>query len=160
MTIRRVLFVCSGNTCRSPLAERLARREARERGLEDLEFRSAGTFAGSGAPASSGAVLAARRHGLDMSGHRTTPLGPDLVEWADVVLAMTEAHRRVAADIGAPGKTALVTEFLPRDHPQHGREVGDPAGGDVDRYVEVLELLEAAVEGVLDVVAGDAEAEG
>lgn len=159
MTIRRVLFVCSGNTCRSPLAERLARREARERGLEDLEFRSAGTFAGTGAPASSGAVLAARRHGLDMSGHRTTPLGPELVEWADLVLAMTEAHRRVAADIGGAGKTALVTDFLPKDHPRRGRDVGDPAGGDVDRYLDVLELLETAVEGVLDNVSDGAPEE-
>lgn len=150
MSVRRVLFVCSGNTCRSPLAERLALRKARERGLEELEVRSAGTFAGRGAPASSGAVLAARQHGLDLSGHRSTPLGPDLVEWADLVLTMTNAHRRVAADIGGEEKTALVTEFLPEEHPEHGREVRDPAGAGVERYEEVLELLEAAVEGALD----------
>lgn len=160
MTARRLLFVCSGNTCRSPLAERVARRAARERGLDGLEVRSAGTFAGRGAPASSGAVLAARRRGLDLSGHRSTPLGPDQVEWADLVLVMTHAHRRVADDIGGEGKSALVTEYLPDGHPEHGREVGDPAGGDVERYVDVLELLETAVGGVLDAVAGDGREEG
>lgn len=148
MTARRVLFVCSGNTCRSPLAERLARREADERGLDEVEVRSAGTFAGRGASASSGAVLAARRHGLDLSGHRSTPLSPDLVEWADVVLVMTHAHRRVAEDIGGEGKTSLVTELLPEDHPERDREVADPAGGDVERYEEVLELLETTVRGL------------
>lgn len=137
------------------MAERLARREAEERGLDDVEVRSAGTFAGRGAPASSGAVLAARRRGLDLSGHRSTPLGPELVEWADLVLAMTHAHRRVAAEIGGEEKTALVTEFLPGDHPERGREVGDPAGADVERYEEVLQLLETAVGGVVDAAGRD-----
>lgn len=156
MSAHRILFVCSGNTCRSPLAERLTRREVEDRGLDDVEVRSAGTFAGRGAPASSGAVLAARQHGLDLSGHRSTPLGPDLVEWADLVLAMTNAHLRVAVDIGGEGKTSLVTEFLPEGHPERGREVADPAGGDVGRYEEVLELLETAVAGVLDAIGPEA----
>lgn len=156
MSARRILFVCSGNTCRSPLAERLALRQAEERGL-DVEVRSAGTFAGRGAPASSGAVLAARRKGLDLSGHRSTPLGPELVEWADLVLAMTNAHLRVATDIGGGEKAFLVTEFLPEDHPEHGREVGDPAGAGVERYEQVLELLEEAVGGVLETVGSAPE---
>lgn len=160
MSARRILFVCSGNTCRSPLAERLVRRGAEERGLDDVEVRSAGTFAGRGAPASSGAVLAARRRGLDLSGHRSTPLGPDLVEWADLVLAMTNAHLRVVTDIGGGGRAALVTEFLPEDHPEHGREVRDPAGADVERYEEVLELLETAVAGVLDAIGPGARGRG
>ena len=155
MSARRILFVCSGNTCRSPLAERLARREAEERGLDDVEVRSAGTFAGRGAPASRGAVLAARRQGLDLSGHRSTPLGPELVEWADLVLAMTNAHLRVATDVGGGEKAALVTEYLPEDHPEYGREVGDPAGAGVERYEEVLRLLETAVGGVLDAIDPD-----
>jgi len=152
MSARRILFVCSGNTCRSPLAERLALRQAEERGLEKVEVRSAGTFAGRGAPASSGAVLAARRKGLDLSGHRSTPLGPELVEWADLILAMTHAHLRVATDIGGGEKAFLVTEFLLEHHPEHGREVGDPAGAGVERYEAVLELLEEAVGGVLETV--------
>lgn len=159
MSARRLLFVCSGNTCRSPTAERLAAREARERGLDDVEVRSAGTFAGRGAPASSGAVLAARRDGLDLSGHRSTPLGPRLVEWADLVVAMTDAHRRVAEDAGGEGKTVLATEFLPDEHPRHGRDVGDPVGGDAERYERVYELLADAVEGLFDarvVDGGDA----
>lgn len=153
MSARRLLFVCSGNTCRSPLAERVARRGARERGLDDLEVRSAGTFAGRGAPASSGAVLAARRRGLDLSGHRSTPLAPELVEWADLVVVMTEAHRRVVEDLGGDGKVALATEFLPEGHPRRGRGVGDPAGSGIGRYEEVLELIRDAVTGLLDAVA-------
>lgn len=153
MRARRLLFVCSGNTCRSPTAERLAEREARRRGLDGVDARSAGTFAGRGAPASSGAVIAARRNGLDLSGHRSTPLCPELVEWADLVVAMTTAHRRTAEELGGRGKTRLATEFLPEEHPEHGQDVDDPVGGDPDRYREVFELLEASVEGLFDSLA-------
>lgn len=157
MSPERVLFVCSGNTCRSPLAERLLERAARDRGRDGLEVRSAGTFAGRGAPASSGASIVAQRRGLDLSGHRSTPLGPDLVEWADLVVTMTAAHRRVARDVGGAGKVVLATELLPEEHPGHGRDVADPAGGGVERYEEVVELLEEVVEGILE---GDAEGPG
>lgn len=150
MSARRLLFVCTGNTCRSPTAERLAEREARERGLDRVDVRSAGTFARRGTPPSSGAVIAARRNGLDLSGHRSAPLEPELVEWADLVVAMAAAHRRVAEDVGGEGKTRLATEFLPEDHSRHGRDVEDPAGGAAERYQEVFELLEAAVEGLFD----------
>lgn len=140
----RLLFVCTGNTCRSPLAEALARRLARERGIEAAEARSAGTFAGSGDPPSRGSVLVARRHGLDLSGHRSEPLAPEHAEWADLVLAMAESHRRVAEDVGGEGKTHLLTEFLPADHPSHGKAVADPAGQSVEAYEEAYRLIEAA----------------
>lgn len=150
MSPERVLFVCSGNTCRSPLAERLLERRARERGRGDLEVRSAGTFAGRDAPASSGASIVAQRRGLDLSGHRSTPLGPDLVEWADLVVAMTAAHRRVAEDVGGAGKVVLATELLPEEHPEHGRDVADPVGGGIEEYEGVVDLLEEVVEGLLE----------
>lgn len=150
MSPERVLFVCSGNTCRSPLAERLLARAARERGRGGMEVRSAGTFAGRGAPASSGASIVAQRSGLDLSGHRSTPLGPDLVEWADLVVAMTVAHRRVVEEIGGAGRVLLATELLPEEHPEHGRDVADPVGGGVEGYEEVRDLLEQVVEGILE----------
>lgn len=118
--------------------------------MEDLEVRSAGTFAGRGAPASSGAVLAARRAGLDLSGHRSKPLGPELVDWADLVVAMTRAHARTAGSVGDGPEVSLLTEFLPEEHPEHGRDVDDPVGGGVGRYEELVQLLETAVEGLLD----------
>jgi protein-tyrosine phosphatase len=146
----RVLFVCSGNTCRSPLAERLLARAARERGRVDLVVRSVGSFAGRGAPASCGASIVAQRIGLALPGHRSTPPGPDLVDWADLVVAMTTAHRRVVEEIGGAGRAVLATELLPEEHPEHGRDVADPVGGGIERYEEVLDLLEQVVEGILE----------
>ena len=84
----RLLFVCTGNTCRSAIAEALARREAIERGLADVEVSSAGTSAWDGAPASDGALLVALERGLDISTHRSQQLTRELVQSHDVVLVM------------------------------------------------------------------------
>ena len=77
----RLLFVCTGNTCRSPMAAVIARREAAELGLQGFEVRSAGVGAFEGDRASGGAVRAAARNGLDLSQHGATQLTAELVEW-------------------------------------------------------------------------------
>src|ERR687883_1473661 len=75
----KMLFVCTGNTCRSPLAEAIARRIAIERGLVEVEVASAGTSAWEGAPASDGALLVGIERGLDLSNHRARQLTRELV---------------------------------------------------------------------------------
>ena len=75
----RVLFVCSGNTCRSPLAEALFRRLLDESGRNDIEVLSAGTGAYEGSPASEGAYLVAIEAGLDLSAHRARLLDREAI---------------------------------------------------------------------------------
>lgn len=145
----RVLFVCTGNTCRSPLAEALARRRAREAGLADVEFRSAGTHAADGAPASRGSVEAAAEVGLDLRAHGSTPLDGRLLDWADLVVCMSVSHRFTLERMGAED-VKLMTEFLPEDHPAHGGSVHDPVGGETGVYGEVRDLLDSAVEGLVE----------
>jgi len=144
----RLLFVCSGNTCRSPLAEALARRWAEEREWESLEVRSAGTSALPGLPASEGALRAARRHGLDLGGHRSSRLGRDHVEWADLVLAMAPHHLREVAALGGGGKGVLLTAYAAGEEVPSGAgdPVPDPFGGDDEVYEETYRLLAGLVE--------------
>ena len=146
---RHFLFVCTGNTCRSPLAEAIARREARTRGLEGLSFRSAGTHASEGAPASEGSAAVGREAGLDLSAHASTPLDRDLLDWADLVLCLSVSHRLAVEREDGEG-AVLVTRFLPEGHPERGRSVPDPVGRGVDVYRDVRELLAEAVDGLLD----------
>jgi protein-tyrosine phosphatase len=89
-----ILVVCSGNLCRSPLAEAFLRRRLEERfpGGE-VTVRSAGTIAWPGSPATPEGVVVAREHGLDTSSHAATPLAEALVDGADLVLAMAAEHR-------------------------------------------------------------------
>ncbi|MDD5018330.1 MAG: low molecular weight protein arginine phosphatase [Eubacteriales bacterium] len=88
-----VLFVCTGNTCRSPMAEGVADDAAdRSTRLKDYTFESAGTFACEGSPASEEAIEVMREIGLDIEKHKSRQFGKELAEWADVILAMEAKH--------------------------------------------------------------------
>lgn len=157
----RVLFVCSGNTCRSPMAEAAGAEEARRRDREgQIEVRSAGAFAAPGYPASSGAREVARRHGLDLEDHRSRPLTAEDLDWATLVVCMSRSHLQVVREAEAVDQVALLTEFLPRDHPERDRDVTDPHGGDVERYEKAYDVIAAGVSSLLDALFDDAETEG
>jgi protein-tyrosine-phosphatase len=143
----RLLFICTGNTCRSPLAEALARREAIERGLADVEVASAGTSAWDGAPASDGALLVALERGLDLSTHRAQQLTRELVQSHDVVLAMGPHHLERAEALGGEGRTHLLTAFAGGTS---ARAINDPFGGDLDAYRETLVELQGEIRRVFD----------
>ncbi len=145
-----VVFVCSGNTCRSPMAERTARwLAARLRGLPleqssrtGVRFFSAGVNALPGLPASEGATAALREWGLDLSDHRSRPLSPYLLAEADLALCMTRGHlsrvRALAQRLDPPPEADLLDPG--------GEEVLDPFAGDLSLYRKVRDRIRAALE--------------
>ena len=151
--IRQVLFVCTGNICRSPLAEAMLRRAVEERGL-DVSVGSAGTGAWEGAPASEGAYLVALEHGLDLSAHRARLLTRDLVEASDLVLTMARHHRARVDELGGAGRVHVLGEYAglaPAD-----AEVGDPFGGLLELYRETFVQLEQLIAAVAERLAAEA----
>lgn len=146
----RILFVCSGNTCRSPLAEAIARRMAKERGSLPLEFRSAGTSTVSGLPASEGASRAAERHALALDGHSSAPLSAELLRWADLILTMGPSHLMRVVELGGAGKSALLGAFAAGVDEATEPMVPDPYGGDDETYESTYLTLERMVTRVLD----------
>lgn len=148
-----LLFVCTGNTCRSPLAEAIARRLIAERALPNLTVSSAGTNAWTEAPASDGSLLVALENDLDLSDHRARILSPELVASSDVILAMGPHHLECAEDMGGAGKSWLLTGFV--NGPEQAWPVTDPFGGDLDGYRSTYEELLREIGAMLDSIASD-----
>jgi protein-tyrosine-phosphatase len=143
------MFVCTGNTCRSPLAEALLRRKLMDRGVEGVSVSSAGTGAWEGAPASEGAYLVGLEHGLDLSEHRARLLNRELAAAATLILTMARHHRARVEQLGTATEARVLGEYSGRGD----AEVADPFGGDLELYREVLAELDAMLESVADRLA-------
>ncbi len=152
----KVVFVCTGNTCRSPFAEALGRRMAAERGVA-VEFASAGTGAVLGAPATDGAMLVGLERGLDLSRHRSRPLLPQDIAGDTIVLAMSRSHIADIRAVAPDARVALLDEY--GSNGASSRSVGDPFGGDLNDYRLAADEIEQMVGPALDRIVAERSAE-
>ena len=150
-TTYNLLFVCTGNTCRSALAGGIARAAVARRGWRHVAIQSAGTGASFGMPASAEAVAVATEQGIDLSGHRSQPLTPALAEWADMILAMGPSHLHTIDALGGGNKASLLTDFIEGEGA--GQTIEDPYGSSIDTYRLTHTQLETAIEAMLDRLA-------
>jgi protein-tyrosine phosphatase len=151
--VRRILFVCMGNICRSPTAEGVMRSLLREAGMEDeVEVDSAGTGAWhTGDPPDARAAAAARARGIGLSG-AARQVRPRDFEDFDLIVAMDRENLRdllaLAPDEAAAEKVRLLREFDPAGG--QDLDVPDPYYGGAQGFERVLDLVTAACRGLLD----------
>ena len=137
----KIVFVCTGNTCRSPMAEGLFRARGGEQST-GLAAASAGLFTQGGIAASAHAVAAAAELGADITAHRSQQVNALLVREARYLVCMTGAHYdRLCALY--PESADKVFTLLPED-------VDDPFGGDLDTYRRAAAQIDAGVRSVIE----------
>ncbi len=139
----RILTVCTGNLCRSPMAEAWLRHRA---GNERLKVSSAGLSALVGEPAAEHAVTLLKQKGIDLSAHRARQLAPSHIVGADLVLVMERWQKAEVERLCPParGRTYLLA------HWQDGLEIKDPFRGSPAVFEECFEKINAAIDSWLE----------
>ncbi|MCG0275761.1 MAG: low molecular weight protein arginine phosphatase [Thermosediminibacteraceae bacterium] len=149
--MKKVLFVCTGNTCRSSMAEGLFKKILKDRGMEGkIQVDSCGIAAVAGMPASPQALKVMEDHGVDLSAHRAKPLSEELLK-ADLILTMTKSHKDYIVNKFpyTKGRVFVLSEFTD-DKGDEGGDIADPYGGDEETYRQVAEILKEKLEKVLE----------
>lgn len=138
--MKKVLFVCTGNTCRSPMSKALFEKLLKDKGIDNISVDSAGLSAVDGDGISANATEVLKEEGIELSYHKAKRLSAEMVNNADLIVALSPSHRGIisACCPNHVGKTVVL-----------GDGILDPYGGNIDIYRECRNEIKKALPAVL-----------
>lgn len=141
--MRTILFVCTGNTCRSPMAAAIFNKMAKDMGIDDVRAESAGLAVMPGEPASKNAITAAGEVGADLSEHSARQVTREIIDGCEAVYAMSQAHANMLKESypDSADKISVLAEGIP-----------DPFGGDLETYRYCRDTILKAVKNIIEQV--------
>lgn len=148
-----IIFVCTGNTCRSPMAEGFLKQMITGVGVSDVSVSSRGIAASDNAPASRFSVVASSELGADISSHTSRMLSEDDIANADLIITMTSSH----AELIRSTFTQYAHKVFPISQYVSCEEITDPYGGDIDTYRECAKQIYDAVQIVFSKISGNVQ---
>lgn len=151
----KVLFVCTGNQCRSPMAQGILNAMLQKERIQSIQSDSAGTYAVYGYTPTDEAVILSGERGVDIADYLSKPISPQLVEEADLILVMGRMHHAAVMNMApaAIDKVFLLKSFGRNEtDPDLKGEIADPIGGDREEYVRCFEELDREVNRVFPLI--------
>lgn len=154
---RTVVFVCTGNTCRSPMAQGLMNQLLAEQGIESVEVKTAGVMTTTGLLPTPEAIQVMEAANIDITKHRSVPLTAEMLKKADLVLGMTPFHvqfakRMLLENTDEPGdpddKVFLLKEYTKSDMKNY--QITDPMGATLEVYKRVFREIKLAINKLLE----------
>lgn len=139
--MKKLLFVCTGNTCRSPMAEALLKSELEKRNITDISVSSAGLSVYENSPATQNAISVLKEIGIDISDHVSTQLTKQMVDDADYIFCMTRRHRDALKSIADEQKLFVMPKEIP-----------DPFGGSIEIYRDSRDKIMQCIPLILQTV--------
>ncbi|MCX7615074.1 MAG: low molecular weight protein arginine phosphatase [Clostridiales bacterium] len=134
--MKKVVFVCTGNTCRSPIAEGFFNKLAKEKEMK-WQAESCGVSACENQPASKNAILVMNEYGVDLTGHRSRQADEKILEQADFIICVSKRHLELIASVYPAFKDKL--KVL-------GEDIPDPYGGNLEIYRKTAEVIQKSIE--------------
>lgn len=153
----KIMFICTGNICRSAMAEGMMKKLVNDNKIKDIEIYSCGIYAETGDYSTYNAIEAANLYGADISNHRATNIRDSKIEEMDVILCATTSHKQNVLFLypSLNGKVFTMKEYAGLDNKGNDMDINDPWGYDLNVYYncaqEIEECLEIIVEKIKNI---------